>query len=105
MALWGNTDDANNAPKFLSTEASATWPNRKDEAFFVDITEAGVATNRAKGLKTGGWNAYDTYTTEDGDVRHRVEVIVPMAVAQGDAGLDEGGAANTTIEDSVVADS
>jgi hypothetical protein len=93
MALWGNTDDANNAPKYLSDAD-------KQNAYFVDIQEAAVASNRAKGLKTGGWNLYEEY----GNGRVRVESLVPMAVANTDAGLDEGGAANTVNEDNVVAD-
>jgi hypothetical protein len=104
MALWGNTDNANSVPKFLSDDANAVWPNDKDQAVFIDTTEATVTANRAKGLKTGGWNVYNTYTTEDGVVRHQVESLVPMsetAVAAGDLGVT----GNTAVEDTVAADS
>jgi|TARA_Y100000114_G_scaffold40922_1_gene36426 hypothetical protein len=100
MALWGNTDDANSAPKYLNS-------TDKDNAYFVDTTEAAVASNRAKGLKTGGWNLYTTYTAGAGGAitRHKAESLVAMSIAQGDAGLDKGGADDATNEDTVVADS
>jgi len=88
MALWGKTDEAASVPKYLST-ADAT------NAYFVDIEEAGVATNKAKGLGTGGWNLYTTYTDSDGATRNRAECLVAMGVAQADSG---------DAEDVVVAD-
>lgn len=96
MALWGNTDDANSAPKYLSDADKA-------KTFFVDTTEAAVASNRAKGLKTGGWNLYSTYSTSEG-TRHKAESLVAMSVAQADAGSDLGPTGNTTVEDTTVAD-
>lgn len=97
MALWGKTDDANNAPKYLSSADAAN-------AYLVDTTEAAVASNKAKGLGTAGWNLYTTYTDSDGVTRHRAETLVAMAVSQGDAG-DAGVTGNTAIEDATVADS
>lgn len=83
MALWGKTDAAASVPKYLSDDD-------KDRVYFVDTTEAGVAANKAKGLGTGGWNLYTTYTDTNGATRHRSENIVAMGVASGDAG-DTGG--------------
>ena len=102
MALWGNTDTANDAPKYLTSGAG--WPNDADQAFFIDTTEAAVTANRAQGLKTGGWNAYTSYTDANGATRHRVEPLVAMAVSAGDAG-DLGVTGNTAVEDATVADS
>lgn len=79
MALWGKTDTAAAAPKYLS-EADA------DNVYFVDITEAGVAANKAKGLGTGGWNLYTTYTDANGATRHRAETLVAMGVTAASAG-------------------
>lgn len=96
MPLWGKTDTANSVPKYLSDAD-------QDRAYFVDITEAGVASNKAKGLGTGGWNLYTTYTDSDGATRHRAENIVAMGVSAGDAG-DTGGivlAAATDLTDGV----
>jgi len=97
MALWGKTDEANSAPKYLSSADAAN-------AYLVDITEASVTANKAKGLGTGGWNLYTTYTDGTGATRHRAETLVAMAVTAGDAG-DAGVTGNTAIEDATVADS
>ena len=97
MALWGKTDEAGSVPKYLnSTDA--------DNAYFIDTTEAGVASNKAKGLGTGGWNLYTTYTDANGNTRHKAENLVAMRVTAADAG-DAGTTGNTAVEDAVVADS
>jgi hypothetical protein len=79
MALWGKTDAAASVPKYLSDAD-------KDRVYFVDTTEASVAANKAKGLGTGGWNLYTTYTDANGATRHRAENLVAMGVSAGDAG-------------------
>jgi len=94
MALWGKTDTLADAPKYLSTADTA-------KAYFIDTTEAGVASNKAKGLGNGGWSLYETYTDSDGATRHRSENLVAMRVAAVDAG-DLG--VSGTGDDSVVAD-
>ena len=87
MALWGKTDASGSIPKYLETAAANTNKSHDaDNAVFVDVTEAGVAANRARGVKTPGWNLYNTYTTADGRTRHIVEPLVVMKVAAGDAG-------------------
>lgn len=99
MSLWGKTDTLASAPKFLSTDVNANRNIDKDNAFFVDTTEASVTSNRAKGIKTPGWILYKEY----GAGRKYVETLVPMkaaAVAAGDAGVTN----NTATEDAVVAD-
>jgi len=102
MALWGKTDAAASAPKWLSTDSNATPQTDKDNAYFVDTTEAAVASNRATGLRTPGWNLFTTYTDANGKTRRRVESLIPMkvsAAAAGDAGVSGSG------DDSTVADS
>jgi hypothetical protein len=42
----------------------------------VDITEAKVATNIAKGITTPGWTRFKTYTDAQGNTRRKVEVLV-----------------------------
>jgi hypothetical protein len=97
MALWGITDEDASVPKYLNTADNA-------KAYFIDTTEAAVDANRDKGLKTGGWNLYSTYTDANGATRHKVESLVAMAVSAGDAG-DTGTTGVGTDEDAVVADS
>ena len=102
MPMWGKTDSAASAPKWLSTDTNATPQTDKDNAYFVDLTEAGVASNRAAGLHTPGWNLVQTYTNSAGVTRRRVEplaVVRATAVTAGDAGVSGSG------DDSVVADS
>jgi hypothetical protein len=99
MALWGKTDTSESAPKFLSTDANANRNIDKDNAFFVDTTEAAVTSNRAKGIKTPGWNLYKEY----GNGRKYVETLVPMKVSAADAG-DAGIADDTATEDLTVPD-
>jgi len=79
MALWGNTDATASIPKYL-TDAE------KEDAFFIDTDEAALTANRAKGLRTGGWNLYDTYTDSGGATRHRVESLVAMNRTSAEAG-------------------
>jgi len=104
MAQWGKTDVAGDVPKWLETDANNTnKSNDEDLAVFVDLTEAGIAANRAKGLKTPGWNLYHTYTDQNGATRHKAESLVPMkvtAVAAGDLGIT----GDTADEDAIVAD-
>lgn len=97
MALWGKTDVAADAPNYVAAEDA-------NNVFFVSTEEAGVTSNIAKGLDTPGWNTYTTYVDSDGNTRHRVETLIPMKVAQADAG-DDGVEGDTATEDATVADS
>ena len=100
MALWGKTDTAADVPKWLEDDVNNTnKSNDKDNAVFVDLTEARVASNRAKGLTGPGWWLYHT-----AGGRHFAECLVPMkvtAVAAGDLGVT----GDTAVEDTIVADS
>lgn len=99
MALWGKTDTLADAPKWLETAAAnPNKSNDMDNAVFVDLTEAGIAANRAKGLTGPGWWLYHT-----SNGRHYAECLVPMKVSAGDAG-DAGVTGNTAFEDLTVAD-
>jgi len=100
MALWGKTDALASVPKWLEDDVNNTnASNDRDNAVFIDTTEAGVAANRAKGLKTPGWNLYS-----NAGGRHRSECLVAMKVSAGDAG-DLGVTGNTAVEDTIAADS
>ena len=105
MASWGKTDTLAAAPKYLEDDVYNTNKSHdKDNAVFVDLTEAGVVANRAKGLKTPGWNLYHTYTDQNGVTRHKAESLIVMKVSAADAG-DLGVTGDTAVEDTVVADS
>ena len=100
MALWGKTDALASVPTWLEDDvANTNKSNDRDNAIFVDLTEAAVPANRAKGITGPGWWLYHTDGT-----RHHAECLVPMkvtAVAAGDLGVT----GNTAIEDTIVADS
>lgn len=84
MPLWGKTDTENSKPKYLSSTDKA-------KVYFVDTTEAATDANKKKGLSVPGWVKYQEYTDANGNVRHKVEVLVAMsktAVAAGDAADD-----------------
>jgi len=81
MALWGNTDTANDKPQYLSAADKAATVG-------VDEGEAQVANNIAKGLNTPGWVKYSTYTDGNGNTRHKSEVLVAMSTISGDAADD-----------------
>jgi len=50
-------------------------------AYFIDVEEAGISTNNAQGLRTGGWNQLRTWQTNGGTVnRYAAEPIVAMGV-------------------------
>lgn len=90
MALWGKTDAGASKPKYLNANAMPSADS--DNAYFVDVTEAGVASNRAKGIVTPGWNLVQ----DIGNGRLRVETLVAMKVS--------AAAAGDADDDSVVAD-
>ena len=119
MPMWGKTDTKASAPKYLldgaNTSIAPAANTARDygglapqvdlnNAYFIDTTEMSVASNRAIGLQTPGWNLYKTYTDANGKKRNRVEVLVPMKVSAAAAG-DAGISGNTAIEDTTVADS
>lgn len=100
MALWGKTDALASVPTWLEDDANNTnKSNDRDNAIFVDLTEAGIASNRAKGLTGPGWWLYHT-----AGGRHFAECLVPMKVSASDAG-DLGVTGDTVDEDAIVADS
>lgn len=42
----------------------------------VDVTEAQLAANKAKGIVSPGWVSYQTYQTSDGKTRNKAETLV-----------------------------
>lgn len=64
---------------------------------FVDQTEAQNASNRAKGLKTPGWNQFTTYADNSGATRYKVNPLVAMRRSAANAG-------DATADDTIVGD-
>lgn len=103
MALWGKTDTLASAPKWLNAD-DPNKSNDLDNAFFVDTTEAGLDSNKNKGLGTPGWNLYFEYVDQNGVTRRKAEPLVVMKVSAGDAG-DQGIYDNANTENQTVASS
>jgi hypothetical protein len=90
----GSTYALSEKPSYVAHESAGTTGRSGDSSrvFGVDVTEAGVAANRAKGLQTPGWVRYNTYTDAQGNTRHKSEVLVASssytAAVMGDAADD-----------------
>ncbi len=61
-----------------------------NEIVFVSIEESQLATNRAKGIKTPGWNIVKQHMDSDGNVRYKVEPLVAIKATQVAAGDAKG---------------
>ena len=64
----------------LSTNVAVTGRSAntvtKRNIYGVDRTEVSIAGNKANGFSQPGWTHYKTWTTTQGMVRHRAEVLV-----------------------------
>jgi hypothetical protein len=68
------TLSTNSAVAISVSRANTTVTKRN--VFGVDRTEVGIAGNKANGFSQPGWTHYKTWTTTQGMVRHRAEVLV-----------------------------
>lgn len=85
MALWGKTDNDASKPKYLSdTLRNDQSTSDLDTTVGIDVTEAKVTANIAKGLNTPGWVQYRTYTDAQGNTRNKSEVLVALSSLTGD---------------------
>lgn len=86
MPLWGKTDDANDAPLYLSDAD-------QENAIFIDDAEAANSENQAKGVNGPGWYIYNNYTDANGNDRHKIEKLVCISdadpVVTGDRDADD----------------
>lgn len=70
-----------------------------DKIIFVDLTEAGLAQNRAKGIRIPGWTKYEEFVDAQGTTKYKVEPLVAMTVVAGTSGdaADDAIAADTAL--------
>ena len=87
-------------PVFVAHESAETGgrAGNSSKVFGVNVTEAGVASNIAKGLNTPGWVRYNTYTDAQGNTRNKSEVLVA-------AGSFTAAVSSDAADDATVADS
>jgi hypothetical protein len=64
-----------------NTMVSGRGPNTYNKAnvYGIDRVEANIAGNKANGISHTGWVSYKTYTTTQGALRHKAEVLVAMS--------------------------
>ena len=83
--VWGQ-----DTPKYILQNGQPG--QRTIDVIGLDVTEAQLAANHAKGLMTPGWTSYREYTDSAGNTRRRVETLVAMrsmtASVAGDANDD-----------------
>ena len=98
MALWGTTDNDASKPKYLSDELRNDQEvSDLDLTVGVSVTEAQVAANREKGVKTPGWTKYVEYTDAQGSLRHKAEILVAFG-----GGISGDASDDTVAEDPSV---
>ncbi len=70
----------------MGDQNTAAGTNENSKIIFVDLTEAGVSTNRAKGIRIPGWTKYEEFVDAQGTKKYKVENLVAMTVTAGTAG-------------------
>ena len=70
-------------PKWVPTGNAAIGHRannlNKANVYGVDRVEANVPGNKANGFSQPGWTSYTTYTTTQGAIRNKAEVLVAMS--------------------------
>ena len=84
MSSWGNQDNANGAPVFITDLATGTTGTAQhaNTVFGISVAEQGVSSaNTAH----AGWNIMgERYTDANGNARQKTEVLVAMSSITGD---------------------
>lgn len=93
MSLYGRTDSNENLDK-AALALGCAYSSEYD-ILFVSEAEAQLTVNKARGIIGPGYWAYLTYTDADGNTRHKSELIVALANADG---------TETQSDDTVLAD-
>ena len=73
------------APKAVADYVIKGGDSLPGELIFADSTEAGLATNKLRGIWGPGWWLYKTYDVE-GETRHKAECLAHMSVASATSG-------------------
>jgi hypothetical protein len=73
-------------PKAVAEYVIVGGDSNSYDLVFVDTTEDSIASNKSRGISGPGWWQYRTYTSHNGDEKHKAECLVPMKVAAGTSG-------------------
>ena len=74
------------APKAVAEYVVKGGDSVSYDLVFVDTTEQSIASNKSRGITGPGWWQYRTYTSHNGDEKHKAEYIAPAKAAAGTAG-------------------
>ena len=96
MSLYGRVDSTANQTAVGLTRGNGAG-SATETIVFVDETEAGLASNKTRGITAPGWWAYRTYTDAAGNTRHKAEHL--MILTNPEANADE-----TLSDDTIAAD-
>ena len=96
MSLYGRVDSTANQTAVGLTRGNGAG-SATETIVFVDETEAGLASNKTRGITAPGWWAYRTYTDGAGNTRHKAEHL--MILTNPEANADE-----TLSDDTIAAD-
>ena len=83
-------------PKAVAEYVIKGGDSNSYDLVFVDTTEMLLAENKSRGITGPGWWLYRTYTTAQGDTKHKAECLAFVHVAAGTSGDDS--------DDTIVAD-
>ena len=103
----GATAYIQQGPKYISNVATTENVYTIQNVYGVDRVEVGVTENKERNFSQPGWTHYSTYVTEQGETRHKAEVLVAMSknFASNAAGnLFGTGAGTDANDDTVLAD-
>lgn len=84
------------APKAVAEYVIKGGDTVSYDLVFVDDTEQALAENKSRGIWGPGWWLYNTYTTHNGDTRHKAECLAFTHATAAAAGDD--------ADDTIVAD-
>ena len=73
-------------PKAVAEYVIVGGDSNSYDLVFVDTTEDSIASNKSRGISGPGWWQYRTYTSHNGDEKHKAECLVPLKVAVGTSG-------------------
>ena len=74
------------APKAVAEYVVKGGDSVSYDLVFVDTTEQSIASNKSRGITGPGWWQYRTYTSHNGDEKHKAEYIAPAKATAGNAG-------------------
>jgi len=92
-------------PKYIANISVDDNVYTIQNVYGIDRNEINVPENEARGISHTGWIHYDTYTTSQGETRHKAETIVAMSknFASNATGVLFGTDAGTDASDDAVA--